>query len=1098
MSRPNAHTSAPTRPWSLSRSVERGLVLLRTTAAAMALGVLAACGGGGGGGEPSPEPNVTPAGGTVFSADGKVRLVVPAGAVTASSRITIEKVEPDAGTAADPTYVGGSSYRIVGDVGTLARPVTWELTLDQPLQASGTSRALSATMPAESGFSCSASGGKPVGYEWVAGTTCPSDCRPIWGLSPFVGGTYSLCLPMRTDFYWDRTAPFCSNDPPHPNGYINQLATREGNEDLWDDMFNAHGPGALCYRKSPPPQPVLVNNVASAPVLTPCQLGGNKLFCNLNKLPSGTVSVLNDSAPPSSVFLNFLDQPGGSQQDVRVVLDVNGNGTLSFIVTGADDRRADFAELWEVRLAPAGGGGGLLPVQLQHTRLATLSDVRPEPTLFASSSPSHPHASVPFNAGDPFYRYFFARLYDRAGNYKDTGIKRVRRETPVVQAVNFSANPATLPPPSGTTTLSWSVANALAVAIDQGVGDVTAQTINGNGSIQVAVPATRTFTLTATGPNNSTATRTVTVTVAPDTSAPTVTLTANPGTVLAPGSTTLTATATDNVGVTQVEFFRGNTLVGTDATPGDGFTQTVTLTSADQGNVAVTARASDAAGNQATSAAINVLVTVPMSADRYVSPTGSDANPGTQAQPYRTLTRAFANVGTNGTVWLENGTYTWAAEANAGASQLDFKTRQFPVGRTLRAINPGLAIVNFGFLVSGDATIVGIHITSVANDGPGSGGTGVTIGGGASANAQVQLKGVSFGSLSGGSGDGWGAALMNYCTTCMLTLDTNGVTGFNYVGTDFLPGARFITNLGGPLTVNGGTIGSPTLSTLSNGCGASVFTGHRASFNGVTLMLPATAAANAPAFCVLGSDPVRLANSTVTQQGSGREHLFLIGFGISGIPGNGHLVLDNSTVTAPAAGMLVGLRLAGVRFTASGSTLSGGSRTIGRVGGEGLTNSAITLTGTTVQDVNGTAIEMDGFFVGSTFRMTGGEVKNIQGSALRLASGNLDARLRNVAISNTGISQGDGAVVLLGDSTSVFNLGTAAEPGGNTILGTSATRPGVRINLGGGGIVNAVGNTWIANQQGASSTGTYGGNLLVTTGSGPNYVINGGSLRLSQ
>jgi len=54
-----------------------------------------------------------------------------------------------------------------------------------------------------------------------------------------------------------------------------------------------------------------------------------------------------------------------------------------------------------------------------------------------------------------------------------------------------------------------------------------------------------------------------------------------------------------------------------------------------------------------------------------------------------------------------------------------------------------------------------------------------------------------------------------------------------------------------------------------------------------------------------------------------------------------------------------------------------------RRAGMGLTNSAITLTGTTVQNVNGTAIDLDGFFVGGTLRVTGGEMKNIQGSALR-------------------------------------------------------------------------------------------------------------------
>jgi len=93
--------------------------------------------------------------------------------------------------------------------------------------------------------------------------------------------------------------------------------------------------------------------------------------------------------------------------------------------------------------------------------------------------------------------------------------------------------------------------------------------------------------------------------------------------------------------------------------------------------------------------------------------------------------------------------------------------------------------------------------------------------------------------------------------------------------------------------------------------------------------------------------------------------------------------------------------------------------------------------------------------------------------------------------------QGTGAIVLGGGAGSVFDLGTAAQPGGNTILGNSTTRPGVRVGVASGVTVNAVGNTWVATQQGASSTGTYGGNLVVTSGSGQNYVISGGSLRLS-
>ncbi|MCI1193337.1 Ig-like domain-containing protein [Calidifontimicrobium sp. SYSU G02091] len=1072
---------------------------LKTVLAAAFAVVLAACGGG----SSPPSANVTAAGGTVVSDDGKVRLVVPAGAVSAPAFIRIERTEAESSIAADPHYVPGSSYRVSGDLGELALPATWEWSLDDALPASGSmSRPLSATAPTGGNLACNGRDGRPIGPELVLGAACPSGCLRMDGAIPFVQGTYSMCVPTVPYYYIDRLEPFCSNNPPHPGGLVAELVevgvdvevSNIGDYDIGPQYY------ALCRYKAPPPPPVLVNNLPDAPLATPCVASAGKLSCQLAKVGPGVLSVVNDTTPPSSIFFTILDQPGGSQTDPRVLLDANGNGTMRYHVTGADDRFADFAELYELRIAPGSSPSGQIPVVLEHVRLATLTtDVVPDPKLFASSTNSlGTPGSIPFNASDPLYRYFFARLYDRAGNYRDSPIKRVRRETPVAEIASFTASPATLPPPSGTTTLSWTVANATSLTIDQGVGNVTAQTVNGTGSIQVAVESTRTFTLSITGPNGSTAQQSVTVTVAPDTTAPSVTLAASPGTVMAPGSTTLTATATDNVGVTQVQFFRGSTLLATDDTPGNGFTHTLALTAADQGTVSFTARAFDAAGNQATSGAINVLVTVPTSADRYAAPAGSDTNPGTQAQPYRTLTKAFAEVGSGGTVWLADGAYTWAAEQAAGAPAGANKTRAFPAGRTLRAINPGSATLNFGLTVAGDATIVGVHLTNVDGDGTGSGGTGVTVVGGAAANSVVQLKGVSFGALDGGSGDGWGAALMNYCATCAVTLDTNGLTGFNYVGADFKPGRRLITNLGGPLTVDGGTLAGPNLSVQNSGCGSSVFTGHRANFNGVTITLPATAASplGEQAFCVLGDEPVTFTNSTITQQGSGRNVLFIVGFSYSGIPGTGRITLNNSVVSAPPSGVLFALRLPGVHLTANGATLTGGTRTITR-GGMDSSNSVITLTNTTVQNVNGDAVDIDSLFGGSTVRITGGEMKNIQGSALRFVSGNVDVKVRNVAITSAGLSQGSGAVVLVGDATSLYDLGTAAEPGGNTILGHSTARPGVRVNLAGGGIARAVGNTWIANQQGASSTGTYSGNVLVTSGSGQNYVIDGGSLRLA-
>jgi hypothetical protein len=170
---------------------------------------------------------------------------------------------------------------------------------------------------------------------------------------------------------------------------------------------------------------------------------------------------------------------------------------------------------------------------------------------------------------------------------------------------------------------------------------------------------------------------------------------------------------------------------------------------------------------------------------------------------------------------------------------------------------------------------------------------------------------------------------------------------------------------------------------------------------------------------------------------------------------------------------------------------------VARVGVEAITNSALTLNDTMVQNVNGTAIELASAG-GATVTLNGGEIKNVQGAALRLTSGSFNTRLRSVVISNTGISQGDGAIALFGDAASVYDLGTAAQPGGNTILGNNASRPGLRVGAASGVTVNAVGNTWVGGQQGASAGGTYSGNVLVTGGSGTNHTVTSGALRLSQ
>lgn len=90
----------------------------------------------------------------------------------------------------------------------------------------------------------------------------------------------------------------------------------------------------------------------------------------------------------------------------------------------------------------------------------------------------------------------------------------------------------------------------------------------------------------------------------PDTAAPTVSVAATAGGVSR--TTTITATASDNVGVTQVEFRVDGTAIGTDASA--PFSVSWDTSTVNDGAHALTAVARDAAGNTTTSAAVNVVV----------------------------------------------------------------------------------------------------------------------------------------------------------------------------------------------------------------------------------------------------------------------------------------------------------------------------------------------------------------------------------------------------------------------------------------------------------------------------------------------------------
>ena len=114
--------------------------------------------------------------------------------------------------------------------------------------------------------------------------------------------------------------------------------------------------------------------------------------------------------------------------------------------------------------------------------------------------------------------------------------------------------------------------------------------------------------------SNSASTTAITVTVSnapPDTTAPVVSITAPAAGASVSGTTVVTATATDNVGVTKVDFYVDGVLKATDTAAPYAFSWNTTTSS--NGAHVLQAAASDAAGNVANSA---ITVTVANNVNR--------------------------------------------------------------------------------------------------------------------------------------------------------------------------------------------------------------------------------------------------------------------------------------------------------------------------------------------------------------------------------------------------------------------------------------------------------------------------------------------------
>ena len=190
---------------------------------------------------------------------------------------------------------------------------------------------------------------------------------------------------------------------------------------------------------------------------------------------------------------------------------------------------------------------------------------------------------------------------DLSNNSATSAPVSVTVNNPVPSITSFTANPSTITA-GQSSTLSWSVSGSTSLSIS-GIGTVTGT------STTVSPALTTTYTLTATNAAGS-STAQATVTVSADTAPPSVSIATPTTGATVSGTVSITATASDNVGVASVQYQLGGTnLSGVLTTVPYTFSwNTTTLAN---GPYTLTAIAKDAANNTGTSVPVSVTVNNP-------------------------------------------------------------------------------------------------------------------------------------------------------------------------------------------------------------------------------------------------------------------------------------------------------------------------------------------------------------------------------------------------------------------------------------------------------------------------------------------------------
>jgi len=458
--------------------------------------------------------------------------------------------------------------------------------------------------------------------------------------------------------------------------------------------------------------------------------------------------------------------------------------------------------------------------------------------------------------------------------------------------------------------------------------------------------------------------------------------------------------------------------------------------------------------------------------DRFVNATsGVDTNAGTQTAPYKTVLKASQNVGAGCTIWLFDGTHT-------------ITQATMPANVSLRALNPGAATLDRpggaspGIIFPAGGAIDGVKSAVAGALG------GIAVQGGTVTITNTQFQGAVNNGYAFLTVEQTGKVVLNaptvstsWCSgTCTgvvahvndtAELEVNGGLFSGWLNTY----ALFSSNKGGKLTLKNVTIKDNPAKPVAIALGNSGI-----NLNTSTLKISGSVISASGTTNVIdigwGTPVVEISDTTIEKGGSA---LYFDGANYAGV-GDQKVTLTNVKIDQNQRGVQC--------------AVGGSARPMLM-----LTNSSITASVSSGVNIVYAAY--------SSFSMTGGSLSNNgeEGFTSQNSPTAVNAlKLRGVTISG---NQRNG-VFVAGGAGSTADLGASTgDPGNNTITDNAkagSSYSGLRTAMPATVTTNAIGNTWIANSQGADAAGKYANGTQatgpVTTGANYRIVTSGAVLKL--